>query len=154
MNASHGELILACPYFMPTQKCDDGTWIHPARLPLGAGWRGTCTADPEQHVPPTELELHEYCNMGYALACSRLPSQRSCDALRFGVTNDLENGIRISYVCESDHRPAGNGILEYDTATARWTQSHADPRIQKMAQCFLESYLNKTRAATAVSDAS
>ena len=31
---------MACPYFMPVEKLENGTWPHPSRLPLGSGWRG------------------------------------------------------------------------------------------------------------------
>jgi len=35
---------LACPYFVPREIVYDLSWPHPARLPLGAGWTGTCCA--------------------------------------------------------------------------------------------------------------
>jgi len=33
--------------------------------------------------------------------------------------------------------------LEFDLSRAIWLQRHEDARIQKMAECFLESYLKK-----------
>jgi hypothetical protein len=51
--------------------------------------------------------------------------------------------LRLVYVCERDHRPAAHGELTFDLAIAAWTQPHEDPRIQKMAECFLDSYLEK-----------
>ncbi|MGA7967436.1 MAG: hypothetical protein WBQ00_03105 [Terriglobales bacterium] len=35
---------MACPYFVPREIVYDLSWPHPARLPLGAGWTGTCCA--------------------------------------------------------------------------------------------------------------
>jgi hypothetical protein len=34
-------------------------------------------------------------------------------------------------------------MLEYDVERAQWISSHSDARIQKMAECFLESYLQQ-----------
>src|SRR6266516_2526892 len=34
------ETELACPYFMPVAKLENGTWPHPSRLPLGCGCTG------------------------------------------------------------------------------------------------------------------
>jgi hypothetical protein len=36
-----------------------------------------------------------------------------------------------------------HGDLEFDLAQAVWLRRHDDARIQKMAECFLESYLKK-----------
>jgi hypothetical protein len=49
----------------------------------------------------------------------------------------------LRYVCERDHRPVADGDLEFDLAQAAWLRRHEDSRIQKMAECFLESYLKK-----------
>jgi hypothetical protein len=48
-------------------------------------------------------------------------------------------------VCEREHRPAEHGMLEFDSAEARWERPHYDPRVQRMAQCFLESYVEKRK---------
>jgi hypothetical protein len=32
-------------------------------------------------------------------------------------------------------------MLEYDLALGQWVSTHADPRIQKLAECYLQSYL-------------
>jgi len=132
---------MACPFFMPTEKCDDGGWLHPSRLPLGGGWRGQCSAPGYEGVEPTTEDLREGCNLGYAAGCSRLPKERTCDAVRFSVTRDLGTQLQLCFVCESEHRPAGHGTLEYDIALGRWISSHPDARIQKMADCYLQSYL-------------
>jgi len=132
---------VACPFFMPTSKLDDGGWLHPSRLPLGGGWRGQCSAPGHEGVEPTTEELREGCNLGYAATCQRLPKERTCDAVRFSVARDCGAQLLLWFVCESGHQPAGHGTLEYDLALGRWTSSHPDPRIQKMAECYLQSYL-------------
>ncbi len=135
------ELPLACPFFMPTQKLQGNAFLHPARLPLGAGWSGHCCAPGHEGAEPSDDELRELCNLGYAAACSRLPAQRSCDAVRFSIVQNRGAHLLLCFVCESEHRPAEHGELEYNASLGQWTSSHHDPRIQKMAECYLESYL-------------
>ncbi len=57
---------MACPFFMPTSKLEDGGWLHPSRLPLGGGWIGHCSAPGYEGAEPTNQELRELCNLGYA----------------------------------------------------------------------------------------
>lgn len=135
------ERTLACPFFMPTEKWEAGAWMHPARLPLGAGWRGHCCAPGHEGAAPSDHELSENCNLGYAAGCPRLPQDRSCDAVRFAVVRDAGARLVLNFSCELDHRPAGHGVLEYDEVRRQWTSSHPDARMQKMAECFLQSYL-------------
>jgi hypothetical protein len=135
-------VIVACPFFLPSERADDIALPHPARLPLGAAWRGTCEAPGHEHEPcsPANREL-EACNLGYAQTCQRLPKERSCDAVRFGVTRDSSSLVTLRYVMETAHQPAGDGALEYDRSIGRWISTYPEPRIQKMAECFLQSYL-------------
>jgi hypothetical protein len=51
--------------------------------------------------------------------------------------------LRVTYVYERDHLPAGHGELEFDVADNAWISRHEDPRIHRMAECFLESYIKK-----------
>jgi hypothetical protein len=51
--------------------------------------------------------------------------------------------IQLRYVCERDHQPVEDGKLEFDAGGARCVQRHADERVQKMAECFMESRLAK-----------
>ena len=51
--------------------------------------------------------------------------------------------LRLCYVCEKNHLPAQHGDLEFDLSQAAWLQRHDDARVQKMAECFLDSYLKK-----------
>lgn len=132
---------MACPFFMPTSKLDDGGWLHPSRLPLGSGWTGRCSAPGHEGAEPTNQELREFCNLGYAAGCSRLPGDRPCDAVRFSIARDRGTQLELWFVREARHLPAGYGFLEYDLSLGRWISSHPDARLQKMAECYLQSYL-------------
>jgi hypothetical protein len=156
---------MACPFFMPVEKFEEGAWPHPARLPLGCGWRGHCTASGHEGEVPSDQELREYCNLGYAEACSRVPQERLWDAVRFAVVapsverNVNENGdsasrVRVRYVCERAHLPVTHGIIEFDVLESRWTCVHPDHRVQRMAECFMQEYLLKFRRPEAASLAS
>jgi hypothetical protein len=81
-----------------------------------------------------------------------LPRERMWDSVRFVARTmgaDAENGnsvrIQIRYVCENGHRPAENGVLAFDVVEARWVERHRDSRVQRMAECFLESYVEKRK---------
>lgn len=143
---------MACPFFMPIEKLENGSWLHGGRLPLGCGWSGHCTAPGHEGEAPSHEELHEFCNLGYAEGCGRLPRDRKWDSIRFAarsVSGDERNvagrRIQIRYVCEREHRPAEHGMIEFDVVEARWEHSHRDHRLQRMAECFLASYLEKRK---------
>jgi hypothetical protein len=133
---------LACPFFVPTERADDLALPHRARLPLGAAWRGLCSAPGHEHEAPSNCEL-EACNLGYAKACQRLPRERSRDAVRFAVANDSGERISVQFVFEAEYRPAGHGVLEYDAVLKDWVLPHAEVRIQRLAECFLQVYLER-----------
>jgi hypothetical protein len=146
---------LACPYFMPVVKLENGAWPHPARLPLGCGWTGHCTAPGHEGQAPPQDILEAFCNLGYASSCAWAPAERAWDAVRFSISAPADKDkqkrsaaasvLRLVYACERDHRPVAHGELTFDLVTAAWIGPHEDPRIQKMAECFLDSYLKKTR---------
>ena len=150
-NGESRKFNMVCPYFMPLEKLENGTWPHPSRLPLGAGWSGHCTAPGHEGEQPTQDIVEAFCNLGYAECCSWSPRERTCDAVRFAVMAPKEkkntgvgaNRLLLRFVCERDHLPVEAGSLEFDLAKAVWLQSHSDPRIQKMAECFLQTYLQK-----------
>jgi hypothetical protein len=133
---------LACPFFIPTERADDLALPHPARLPLGAAWRGTCGSLRHESAALNNREL-ESCNLGYAKSCPRLPEDRACDAVRFAVARESDKSISLHFVLESEHLPAGNGLLEYDRRLKSWTAPHPEPRTQKLAESFLQSYLER-----------
>jgi hypothetical protein len=146
---------MACPYFMPVTKIENGNWPHPARLPLGLGWSGHCTAPGHEGQTPAQAVLETFCNLGYASGCSWSPPERMWDAVRFAVSAPQgrseardaaavpARNLLLRYVCERDHRPVEYGDLEFDSSRAIWLRRHEDARIQKMAECFLESYRKK-----------
>ena len=139
---------MACPFFMPQHKFENGSWPHPARLPLGAGWTGYCTAPGHEGAVPELSTLESGCNLGYASSCSRRPAERAWDSVRFRVTRTGERRVVVLYSCERDHRPATHGTLEYDITAAMWISSHHDLRIQRMAECFVESHLSGKNLAS------
>jgi hypothetical protein len=141
---------VACPFFMPMEKLENGAWIHAGRLPLGCGWSGKCTAPGHEGESPSQDELQQFCNLGYAEGCRRLPRERVWDSIRFGartVSDGWENGCRgrvqVKYVCERGHLPAEHGILEFDARDLRCEKPHQDGCLQRMAECFLKTYLEK-----------
>jgi hypothetical protein len=133
---------LACPFFIPLQKLDGG-WLHPSRLPLGGGWDGQCSAPGHEGAQPTPDDLREFCNLGYASKCLRLPSQRDYDAVRFSVARDQGSRLFLWFVCEAGHHPAKFGTLEYDVDLNHWVSGHPDLRIQKMLDCYVQAYLQR-----------
>ena len=133
---------MACPFFVPIERAGDLALPQPARLPLGAAWRGTCAAPGHEREVPGNQEL-EGCNLGYAKSCSRLPERRACDAVRFGVVNDSGERILLQFVFETAYRPAGQGVLEYDATLKSWVLPHVEDGIQKLAECFLKTYLER-----------
>src|SRR5271167_1328202 len=126
---------------MPTSKLDDGGWLHPSRLPLGGGWIGRCSAPGHEGAEPTNEELRELCNLGYAAGCPRLPKKRTSDAVRFSIASDRGAQLLIWFVYESGHLPARHGMLEYDVSHGEWISPPSEACIQKMAECYLQSYL-------------
>lgn len=130
---------MACPYFMPEQLLY-GDWPFPQRLPLGAGWSGTCTAS-RADVPPNEEELKTACNLGYAKACSRLPRDRAADAVRFAKGDEHDGLVHIRFAYERDYLPAGHGELIYQTATRHWQTADASPCLLRMAECYIEAHM-------------
>ncbi len=133
---------MACPYFMPTHK-SEAAWLHPSRLPLGGGWSGHCSAPGNEGAMPSDQSLREHCNLGYAVACPHLPKERTADAVRFSIARDRGSQLELWFVCELGHRPAAHGKLQYDVGLAEWLSVHSDARIQKMAECYVESYLRR-----------
>jgi hypothetical protein len=147
---------VACPFFMPMEKLEDGAWLHAGRLPLGCGWNGQCTAPGHEGESPSQDELHQFCNLGYAEGCRRLPVGRRWDSVRFGARSaggGVENGrggrVLITYVCERGHLPAEHGVLEFDATDMKCERPHQDRRVQRMAECFLRALMEKRKKEAA-----
>ena len=134
---------MACPFFMPANVSQDIAWFHPSRLPLGAGWNGHCGAPGHEGHTPAPEEIKENCNLGYAITCPRLPKKRDCDAVRFSVARDSVSHLTLWIVFESAHRPSGHSTLEYKISARQWTSPHPNELIQKMADCYVQSYLSR-----------
>jgi hypothetical protein len=137
---------MACPFFVPREIASDGSWQHPSRLPLGGGWRGGCCAS-GQEVVASDASLWELCNLGYATACPHLPAQRDWDAIRFSVARANTSVVTLWYVCEAGHAPRSHGKLSFDLERGVWLNPHSDARVQRLAQCYLETYRSRQSPA-------
>jgi hypothetical protein len=138
---------MACPFFIPTERLD-GQWNFPDRLPLPPGFSGVCGAPGQMLVRPEDHELRDHCNLGHA-ACSRLPEQRTADAIRFSARSAERYRIHVRYVYEKDCRPAGGGTLEYDEREHRWLTAIDDEKLQRQAECFLQTWRSRQRPIAA-----
>lgn len=116
-------------------------WPHPARMPLGACWRGECTA-PGREGQPSDQDLKDGCNLGYA-RCGRLPATRAADAVRFAITGEQQGKLQVRWVLEIAHRPGEHGVLEFAGGERRWVTTHPDARIQRQAECFVDCALRR-----------
>jgi hypothetical protein len=133
---------VACPFFYPTEKSEAIAWSFPRRLPLGAGFCGTCRAG-EHEVTPADSQLKDFCNLGYAQSCAHLPEERRADCLRFAIAEDEGERIRLHFIYERNHAPVEHGFLEYDWVSLRWSHALDDACAQRQAECYLESYLER-----------
>jgi hypothetical protein len=136
---------LACPFFVPREIVNDGSWPHPSRLPLGAGWTGTCRATGEEQAT-SDTHIREFCNLGYASGCPHLPRQRDWDAIRFSIASVRREQITICFTCELAHAPIEHGNLIFDVAHESWLNAHSDPRVLRLATCYLHAYRARQNA--------
>lgn len=114
-------------------------WPFPQRLPLGGGWSGACTAPGHEGLRPSDDELKSGCNLGYAKTCNRLPAERHADAVRFALGEERDGVLRVLFACERDYLPASHGELLYNAASGTWLHAHHDPRVQRMAECYVQA---------------
>ncbi|HKD82492.1 MAG TPA: hypothetical protein VKH81_22575 [Candidatus Angelobacter sp.] len=135
------DFAVTCPYFFPTERIAAG-WAFPGRLPLGAGFTGTCHAHGDEAIP-TETELREFCNLGYAHNCPRMPKDRCADGVRFAVARDEGSRIILHYVSERDHEPVEYGRLEYDCTEQKWPAPLRNACLQRQAECYVAVYLER-----------
>ncbi len=136
---------MACPYFVPREILNDGSWPHPARLPLAAGWKGNCCAS-GQEAAPTDTAIREFCNLGNA-PCPHLPAERDWDAVRFSVASTSIQNVALWFVCERSHAPVEDGKLTFDLETRAWKNRHPDPRVDRLASCYLQAWQMRQRPA-------
>jgi hypothetical protein len=140
---------LACPFFVPREILNDGSWPHPSRLPLGAGWTGACAAS-GQELPASDLHIQEFCNLGYATACPHLPQHRDYDAIRFAIARSSTQQVTLSFVCELGHAPIEHGELTFDLANEAWIIRHPDPRVLRLATSYIQAYRVRTPISPAI----
>ena len=162
---------MACPYFVPREIVYDIAWPHPTRLPLGAGWTGSCCAHNEPgptsssstssssnevSVRLDDALIRDFCNLGYATTCPHLPSSRDWDAIRFSVASTTPNQITLCYICEFAHAPKAHGTLTYDLAAEAWhsasdaaSESTNDARVRRLANSYLHAYRARQSGAPA-----
>jgi hypothetical protein len=101
-----------------------------------------CRAGVEPQTP-SEDELKDFCNLGYAGKCPRLPAERHADCIRFAVARHQDDRITLSYVYEREHAPIEHGQLEYDCAARRWIAVLEDICVQRQAECYLALYFER-----------
>ena len=77
------------------------------------------------------------------MRCGLLFAPRPTPATRLAQRRLLLRVLRLRYVCEKNHLPVEHGDLEFDLSRSAWLRAHDDSRVQKMAECFLDSYLKK-----------
>jgi hypothetical protein len=134
---------------VPLEIVNDGSWPHPSRLPLGAGWTGNCRASGEE-LAASDTHLREFCNLGYATACPHLPPGRDWDAVRFSVARAGREQVTITFICELDHAPVEHGRLTFDLVGEVWLNPHRDERVHRLATCYVEAYLLRATREAAV----
>lgn len=117
-------------------------WNHPSRLPLGAGFCGSCRAGAVE-FRPSEAELRDFCNLGYAAECPHMPVECYADCVRFAVAKDEGERIALYYVYERDHAPVDWGTVAYDLRTQQWAWTINNACVQRQAECYLAVYLEK-----------
>jgi len=146
---------MACPYFFPTARLENGSWVIPPRVPLGDAYAGECRAMPAGFHPgaagfqPDEPHLRNFCNVGYGRgACVQFPRDAGADAIRFHIREESSALIRIQYVTEKECWPAGSGAIEYSIAS-REIQGDVDAVVARQAAVFVESYLRRKEQALA-----
>jgi hypothetical protein len=117
-------------------------------LPLGAFWTGLCDASSGGPREPDETALLPLCNLGYARgACPRFAGTEGPDAVRFTVSQDTGDFVRVYYVLERDHHPYAHGPLEFDTARGAFTSPPADEGLRTQARAYVSSYLGRKAEA-------
>jgi hypothetical protein len=127
---------------MPVGKLEAGAWTHAPRLPLGDPYRGVCRAHPAEVFEPPEPAQRDLCNCGYARGhCDRFPEDGAADAVRFSVTGDRDGRVKLVYIFEKDHAPAGHGALEYEIHDSRLSGVSLGEVLACQARAFIQSYL-------------
>ena len=131
---------MACPHFYPTVKLQGGP-LAVLPFPLGDMYAGECRAGAE--CPPDDEALRTCCNLGYAGGRCPLFPVSGPDAVRFSISSDSGDCIRVAYAVERNHWPHAHGALEYAPSTGRLTVTCLDVAIERQATVYIESYLRR-----------
>jgi hypothetical protein len=133
---------MACPYFEPVAKLEDGAWSVPPRLPLGGSYSGVCHAPcPETRNSDAEIS-RELCNTGYARGrCRCFPFDAPADAIRFSVLGEADGVLSVQYILEKEYFPLEYGVLEYAAASGGFRESIAGGPMLRQALLFVENHL-------------
>ena len=59
--------------------------------------------------------------------------------------------LNSALLSPTNHRPGEHGTVEYDCTSSGWRSRHGDPRIQRMAECYLEVYFERRHRPTLAS---
>jgi hypothetical protein len=132
---------VACPYFYPEQRHEAELWMHRGRLPLGDGFQGKCMAPGCGERTPSDEELKDFCNLGYASGCGHIPQEREADAVHFAACDGKL--VQVKFVTVREHAAARHGVLEFDAELRRWKGEDSDPTLQRMADVYVEGWLRR-----------
>ena len=93
-------------------------------------------------MTPTDQELGQCCNLGYAGDCPHLPQERAADAVHFCIGGDRDGIVQVCWVRVKDHAHGDHGTLEFARSVG-WREQHSDRVLQRMAECYVETYFAK-----------
>ncbi|HYL74947.1 MAG TPA: hypothetical protein VEU96_12125 [Bryobacteraceae bacterium] len=134
---------MACPYFYPLARVETTSWVVPPRLPLGDPFAGECRAG-DSAFQPGEDKVRQICNLGYGRGrCDRFPDAADADAVRFQVSTDGGELIRIQYSYEKDCWPREHGMIECSPAGGVVSSEPANAILRRQAAAFVESYVRR-----------
>jgi len=93
--------------------------------------------------------IRDFCNLGYAQGCPRLPRERDWDAVRFCIARASSEEITLRYSCERDHVPVEHGAVTFDWESETWRDTILDARVQRLATSYVMAYRARQNRALA-----
>jgi hypothetical protein len=136
---------VACPFFRPVARLEDGAWPQAPRVPLGDPCRGYCTAHADESVTPGAEELRSFCNTGYVKGrCGRFPNLPDVpDAIRFSLEQDCGGSLTLMYIEEKEYAPLRFGTLSYDVLGGTFAEQSEPENLRAQGHMFATSYLTR-----------
>ena len=114
---------MACPFFFPPQRRDDLLWPHPARLPLGAGFGGTCHAQADNAASPGDAALRDFAG---------LPRVSIESAETAAIALDwAERGMDFAYALHLATTRAHDGFVTFDRTLVRIARRLGAPPVRE-----------------------